>query len=763
MGKVDRCEKLKKEAANVRRRVVAQTKVAERNAEKEAKEQERLQEERLAEERAKAKQSGPTRFERAMQDGNSNSTFARASKVVGQVEESGSEHGEEDVTAGESSPTQRTTQPKKEERVSKKKQQAARHLDEITLLTLEQKAARQERIKMRLLRMLGIGLFLEAYRDRGSKPAAKAASKESGKGKKKGASAGQEWSVGRVRETLNVYGGPILMVLFTLALFGARIMGEDFVPDQMTEDGVNHYEVMGVASDVDSMGLRKAYKALALSWHPDKNPGCEACAAKFSKISQAYEVLSNAETRKAYDQRRAPDGSLESMSSVDLTGEDFEVRVLRSNEVWFVQVYDPTDGFCNSFHPLWEDIAHKYANVAKFGRLDAVKHRRALGQLPQRVGMVPLVWRFARGLEPALFMPSVSAMEEGGSAPLGRFVQDSLPKLAQISSQGEFQSWWNRNPSRPKTLILSPAVRRGSKSEHLMQLQRAAQLWGEFSDIRISDAKTVKLAGAQAPGSNWTVAVKAAGPHGVVTEEVMHLPELRDVPNFVQDTISRLIVNVQAPHVTVRNHQQLCGPHGGLRTYCLILVNAPKDGDKALDELNSSRTSFLHEVQELRSSDEDATEEPFHVQPARVSTSSSRLPWLPVAAGPSFYAVWAEAEKAPAFILELETRRIAPVKTSSLRELYQQIAYDEMKFKELSEGISLVRALPDPEVPLRREMLHILTTLPGGVSAWLLLAVSIAIVPELSLVTGAAVVGAGVALIVAAWPLASRRALGLLV
>ncbi|CAE7321263.1 dnaJ [Symbiodinium pilosum] len=55
---------------------------------------------------------------------------------------------------------------------------------------------------------------------------------------------------------------------------------------------------MGLTKGVDQMEIRKAYKALALKYHPDKNPDCVECAEKFGKISKAYDTLSNPEARK---------------------------------------------------------------------------------------------------------------------------------------------------------------------------------------------------------------------------------------------------------------------------------------------------------------------------------------------------------------------------------------------------------------------------------------------------------------------------------
>eukprot|EP00435_Cladocopium_sp_Y103_P021326 s1353_g5.t1 len=76
---------------------------------------------------------------------------------------------------------------------------------------------------------------------------------------------------------------------------------------------------------------------------------------------------------RAYDSGRRVKKSLESQSSVELGLDDFESQVLRSNEVWFVQAYDPNDGSCKSFATGWEDVAHTYGEHAHFGRLDVSK------------------------------------------------------------------------------------------------------------------------------------------------------------------------------------------------------------------------------------------------------------------------------------------------------------------------------------------------------------------------------------------------------
>src|SRR6056297_4236298 len=64
----------------------------------------------------------------------------------------------------------------------------------------------------------------------------------------------------------------------------------------------DYYELLGLSRNVSADEVKKAYRKLAMKYHPDRNPDDAEAEARFKEAAEAYEVLSDDQKRKIYDQ-----------------------------------------------------------------------------------------------------------------------------------------------------------------------------------------------------------------------------------------------------------------------------------------------------------------------------------------------------------------------------------------------------------------------------------------------------------------------------
>ena len=64
----------------------------------------------------------------------------------------------------------------------------------------------------------------------------------------------------------------------------------------------DYYNILGVTKSASAEEIRKAFRKMAVKYHPDKNPGNKQAEEKFKEINEAHDVLNDPEKRKKYDQ-----------------------------------------------------------------------------------------------------------------------------------------------------------------------------------------------------------------------------------------------------------------------------------------------------------------------------------------------------------------------------------------------------------------------------------------------------------------------------
>ena len=63
----------------------------------------------------------------------------------------------------------------------------------------------------------------------------------------------------------------------------------------------DYYDVLGVSKGADEREIKKAYRRVAMKFHPDRNPDDPDADAKFKEATEAYDILMDSEKRSAYD------------------------------------------------------------------------------------------------------------------------------------------------------------------------------------------------------------------------------------------------------------------------------------------------------------------------------------------------------------------------------------------------------------------------------------------------------------------------------
>jgi len=605
--------------------------------------------------------------------------------------------------------------------------------------SLSEQAAkeRNERIIQRILSMLLIGFFIADGSKKGSIESSSSTKKKGG-GKKSGsddfggiASGVRDWK-------------PLLYTLGIFFLIFALKMGEDGYNPYMQRgyDDVNPYEVLGLSTRASGMEIKKAYRALSLTHHPDKNPDCTTCAAQFADITTAYELLGNPEKREAYDNyQRTDTKTFATDHSIALTRQKYESDVLRSNDVWILNLYSSESGMSADQFPIWDDFCATSAHHFKFARIDAQspEGKKLVPVLPVRKVLFPTIFRMTRD-----YAVDVAPLYQVGiKQELSKWAYSTLPEsLPQLKGDHLVEEWLKEPTTDPTFLgkILIVADRKSeeeTKKPQLPAFRRIALQWRdtfEFAQVSPSEAPA-RLVPKQVSRGATVVYIGRAGEE---TET-----KVADFKKPVEmEGMFTKIIHTHAPEIDQLSYKTVCGApvvsaEHPTRKYCLILVDATVDDVTRVEqELKESKKTYEAEVAELKESDDNfVSEDPFEIQLARVTTAPSLFSRkLPVTSTWGSFIGQTPLASSGArqmhFLYEDATNQGKSVgKLENYKDLYQQLAYEDIKLQDVGP---IRPHLPDPMLTILEDVREIfMGSFLRLILSFLLTVIIVATLPEL--------------------------------
>jgi len=260
--------------------------------------------------------------------------------------------------------------------------------------------------------------------------------------------------------------GPALRLLLRSAL-------PLFILPQLAEGGRDFYKILGVAKKAKKDEIKKAYRELSLKLHPDKceEEDKEQCQSKFIDVSSAYEVLSDDEKRRTYDDsgeeglkdgggddpqaeqmyrqffgkepegkvkiQRGPGGQMmfqvipeegpsenlfdESPGLDELDDNLFKAVIHGRDEPWFLLYYKPNREECQEMTPEVKMLGKTYDGIAKIGTVNCMK-QRSLCKSNSITAFPSMRWYPV----PAEKEPDVVETDTTAKA-LGKFISQEMP------------------------------------------------------------------------------------------------------------------------------------------------------------------------------------------------------------------------------------------------------------------------------------------------------------------------------------------------
>jgi len=286
----------------------------------------------------------------------------------------------------------------------------------------------------------------------------------------------------------------------------------------------DYYEVLGVSKSASADEIKKAYRKMALKYHPDRNPGNKEAEEKFKEAAEAYQVLSNPEKRQRYDQfgEAGVNGGSGGFSGQNMSMDDIFSM--------FGDVFGG-GGFGSSF-------GGGFSNFGGFGGSSSGHQgKRVHRGSDLRVKVTLSLKDIANGVEKKLKLKKyVSCKACNGSGAKGGARNSQCPTC---HGSGRVMRVTNTLLGRMQTSSVCPTC----GGEGTVIKNKCPICHGE-GVVRGEEIVTIKIPAGVAEGMQLNVAGKGnAGRHGGINGDLLVVIKEQDDPQLIRDG-NNLIYNI---------------------------------------------------------------------------------------------------------------------------------------------------------------------------------------------------------------------------
>jgi curved DNA-binding protein CbpA len=193
----------------------------------------------------------------------------------------------------------------------------------------------------------------------------------------------------------------IFWTLIVAIMFLMRFYEEGFGAFQQFRATEDLYKTLNSEPHFTAKQIKSEYRKLVNEFHPDKNPNCEICEDKITKINKAYEVLKDPETKKIYDQTKGVINPIRS-STLSLTSDNIRKEVLENDQPVIIQIYAENNGASQRFAGFWEDLVVEHSYI-KFARINLTTESKLAQSFDFGVEELPFVFSHVPGRDYEFF------------------------------------------------------------------------------------------------------------------------------------------------------------------------------------------------------------------------------------------------------------------------------------------------------------------------------------------------------------------------